>query len=386
MTSFRSLKVMILSLFLAMIFIFGCLPQDGLNSDFEMNSNDPYEPDNSPVKAEEIKNGEEQVHSIYDESGVYDIDYVKFEAKSGGIYRIALSNIKGFEPEVTLYGEDGSEVIEMKNPDTYTGKFDWWGYDSNHNFSAYEKESIVFEPKEDGTYYVSIKDKYGCNDSGKYKIKLSEIIEIAPTKIEVETVYTDFGINIKWESISGGIEGYQIYRSKSDEVIDEDNIDYSKFELIDTLLVSENQYIDKRIEHDKEYFYFIRGYASNKLGVPSNIGKATFYWELFIPPKDLIEASENFDDKIEVTLKDKIEYDKIIRYDLYRTTEPNEENTNLKKIGSFEESQHFNPIVDEIDKSNADVKQYYYCIKIVIKSGGQEITSKKSLFTMGKIK
>ncbi len=169
--SFAILLIMFITLF----FMVGCLDFGDTYGDSAsgVNSNDEFEPDNSPIKATEIKEGDSQTHHIYNENGIYDIDYIKFKALSSNKYKINLSEIKGFMPEITLYDTNGSEVLEMKNIGTHTGTYDWWGYDKDHNFSKDEKESIVFEPSSNGTYYISIKDLYGSHNAGSYKLNLS---------------------------------------------------------------------------------------------------------------------------------------------------------------------------------------------------------------------
>ncbi len=380
------IKLSIIMLILTLISISFCtpylIPGDNPYGDGDdgVTDNDDYEPDNSPNQASWIQtSGETQLHHIFNENGVYDIDYIKFEAIEDGTYRINLSEIKGFEPEVTLYDTDGSTVIEMKNTGTYTGDYDWWGYDSDHNYSADEKESIIFQPDTAGTYYVSIKDIYGAHNRGSYKVKVTAIIEVGTTSLTATSDPLNFEIDVEWGTISG-VDGYYLYRTSIPQ--DVGNPNYDDFNLIKTL--SEKEFADDDIEPNKEYFYYVQGYIDSNLGDPSNVDNATFDWTLFKPTSGLINASEGIPNEIQITLEEKISYDEIIRYELYRADDVADDPSTYVHIGDF---QGDDPVGTTITDTNVQATDpatyYYYCVKVVIEINTVEYSSQYSFFDSG---
>jgi hypothetical protein len=348
------------------------------NDDNGITSNDIYEPDNSPSQATRIQD-EVQLHHIFNENGVYDIDYVKFDAVEDGTYRINLFEIKGFEPEVTLYDVDGSTIIEMKNTGTYTGEYDWWGYDKYHNYSPDEKESIIFQPTVQGTYYVSVKDIYGAHGRGSYKIRVISIIDVGTTTITATSDPLNFEIDLQWGSISG-VDGYYLYRTSIPQNISNPN--YSDFTLIKTL--SETTYSDSNIEPNKQYYYYVQGYIANNLGDPSNIDDATFDWTMFKPTSGLINASEGLINMIQISLESKINYTNIVRYELFRAENVADDPSTYTYINYFAGTDIIGTLITDTNIDATDPPTYYYyCVKVVIDINGTEYSSKYSFFDSG---
>lgn len=104
-------------------------------------SDDDYEPDDGHLSSTNLLVNTTQEHTI---SNNGDVDFFIFSVTKDSTYRITMYDIKGFEPELTLYDNNGTSVIEMKNTGTYTDVFDWWGYDKERNYNPEEKESIIF--------------------------------------------------------------------------------------------------------------------------------------------------------------------------------------------------------------------------------------------------
>ncbi len=330
------------------------------DDDPSVTGHDQYEPDNIPAEATPIivGNGGAQNHTIYNANGVYDVDYVKFSATIGRTYRINMFNIKGFEPEMTLYAPNGTTIIEMKNTGMYTDEYDWWGYDVDHNFSADEKESIVFEPEETSVYYISVKDIYGAHGKGSYSIKVLEIVDVGETNSLVAVPDpVDFQINVSWGAISG-VDGYYLYRTNITQNITDPN--YSDFSIITTL--SGTNYVDTSIQPNTTYYYYVKGYIGVNVGNPSNVDDAMFDWATFKPKASIINASEGQTNQITITLQSKYNNANITEYKVYKASSPSETNPTL--LNSFAGTDPIGSTI--IDTNVVPGTYYYYCVRIVI--------------------
>lgn len=370
----------IIFLVLAMLYMSFCSPQLIPGTPYEpedpdVTGEDIYEDDDTYSAASTISVGSTQDHTIYGEG---DIDYIKFLGESGITYRINLSNIKGFEPEMSLYESDGTTLIEMKNTGTYTDTYDWWGYDSSHNYSEDEKESIIFIAEADSYYYVSVKDIYDAHSLGSYTIRVHKIIDVGSVDNLVATADSqDFEIDVSWGSITG-VDGYYLYRT--DVPQDIYNPNYSDFILIKTL--SSTSYSDNTIQPDVTYYYYIKGYIETETGDPSNVDDAIFNWGEF-KPYNTIEASQGLPNRIEIVLKKVYPNDQT--YEIYRAKAED------VPVGEEDDISHYTHIsgldfdgsanVDDIKTNGVtgetiyDVndleadKYYYYKVRVVLTGG-----------------
>lgn len=225
---------------------------------------DSFESNDSWKEAKLIKIGAQNIqsHTINREG---DIDYLKFSGRSGLTYRINLSSIKGFEPEMSLYQSDGTTLIERKSTGSYTGTYDWWGYNKDRAYLAREKESILFTPAADGTYFISIKDIYDAHDKGSYKIQVTELIIIEKVMaLTAQPNESSRSIDLSWTTLSG-VDGYNIYRTEKNSP------GYNDFTPLDKAGANESTYSDTNISLEKSYYYYVAGYKSNTVGEPSDI-------------------------------------------------------------------------------------------------------------------
>ena len=376
----------IIVLIMAMLSMSFCspwmMPGDGGygGDDPDIEENDNYEPDNSYTEANTIPtDGTHQEHVIFNENDEYDIDYIKFTGYTATTYRINMFDIVGFEPELTLYAGDGTTVIEMKNTGTYTGDYDWWGYDSDHNFSPDEKESIVFEASNDGTYYVSVKDVYGAHGRGRYSIKVKAVIEIGTTDTLVATPDTqNFAINVSWGGISG-VDGYFLYRTSEPQGA---TPNYSDFNIVETL--SGTSYVDTEIDPNVTYYYYVTGYVGSEEGEPSNVDDAMFDWAEFKPTSSLISASEGIPNEIQISLEQKYNNSNIQRYEVYRADSVGADPATYVSKGEFLQSDSIGTILTDTDVDVTDPPTYYYyCVRIVIIIDTTEHFSQYSFFDSG---
>lgn len=369
----------LIALFMIMSFSF-CSPrlQPGEDpygpEDPDADSEDQYEDDDSYGTATVISAGNSQNHTIYDYNGDDDVDYVVFSATAQTSYKIKLSNIKGFEPEVTLFGTNGTTILKMKSTGSYYNTdYDWYGYDSDHNYSEDEKEAILFTPDTDGSYYVSVKDLYGAHDQGSYTISLYEDFEIGLiNNLSAEADSENFQIEVTWGSISN-VDGYVLYRTNVAQ--DLANPTYSDFNLIRTL--SKENYIDTDIEPNTEYYYYVTGYKSGEEGNPSNVDSAMFDWETFKPTSELISASEGFSAVIYIELLKAYDNSNIARYEIYRANNTTDDPSTYTHIGNLTETGTL---------SDTDVTAgtyYYYCVRIIINTTSGESASQYSWFDSG---
>lgn len=198
--------------------------------------------------------------------------YISFIA--GTKYRITLSSIQSFEPQLTLYRPGGNTIIEMKNTGTYTGTHDWWGYDRNRTYDPLEKESIVYTAETSGTYYIRVKDIYDAHYWGSYRIGAATIIDIGESSFLTAVPSTGpVGIGLTWSAIANA-ESYRIYRTTTGQ--DQNAPDYNGFSLL-TEIPSPGTtfYRDGSVEIDTTYYYYIEGTAGNYRGSPSLIASAS---------------------------------------------------------------------------------------------------------------
>ncbi len=340
---------------------------------------DSFEVDDNVTYSKNIAATAVQQHSINPDG---DVDWVKFNALSNNKYIIRLSDIKGFEPDVALYDIDGRTVIEMKNTGTHTDVYDWWGRDSQGNYLAEEKESIVFTAPAEGIYYVRVKDVYDAHKSGSYKITLTEVINLDdPVNLSAVAGSDDFQINVSWDKVSNAA-GYRLYRTSVAQ--DLNNPDYTDFTLLQSINGNNTvNYSDTLIEPSVTYYYYVVAYSGASESDPSNVDDAVFDWSTFRSSRDIINASQGQIGKITITFKDKYSNANIVRYDVYRSPDIN--GSSYVKIGSFDQATALNTsFVENVDgvTTIADT-YYYYCVKIIIKINNVETESDYSWFDSG---
>lgn len=235
--------------------------------------------------------GSGQNHTISREG---DIDWLKFNGTAGLTYRINLSGISGFEPELSLYQPDGTTLIEMKNTGTYTGSYDWWGYNRERAYLARERESITFTPVADGTYFFSIKDIYDAHSQGRYKVTVTELIIIeAVTTLNAAPNETTRSIDLNWSALSG-VEGYNIYRT------DKGAPGYNDFTLMGTAGAADTTYSDSNILLNTAYTYYIAGFKSGTVGEPSPMATATLTINIQAPLN--LQAAPNYREFLQIDL------------------------------------------------------------------------------------
>jgi hypothetical protein len=447
--------------------------EDGDNDDDGVNDNNTgvYEPNDNYGEATLIQSNITQTHTIYK---LKDIDFIRFNCIAGRIYRIVMSQINGFEPEMNLYDTDGKTLLEMKNvKGGHTDIFDWFGHDTNGNYNADEKESIIFTATKSGYYFVSVNDTYNIYSSGSYKITVYEKIEVASTNTLTATPNMgNLSIDLHWSKIANAT-GYRIYRSTVDQALENYNLlttinndlatsysdnniifntkyyyyivgfnggntgnasnvasasldiivgdtllqatsnsqdfqidiiwtmidnaqgyylyrttqpqninnpDYNDFTKIATITSNSTiKYVDKDIQPNITYYYYITGYNNNVEGNPSNVDDAMFDWGNFKPTSALINASEGLSGRITVTLNKKYDNSNIVRYEIYRS--PDQITPVYTYINSFSGNA---PVGSSVDDTDVTVNQYYfYCVKIIIDIGGVETSSQYSWFDSG---
>ncbi len=228
---------------------------------------DSYEPNNDYTEATTIELDTDYSLTI---SPVADIDYFKFQAEPGKEYRIHLMDILGFEPELSLYDIDGESLLEMKNTNTYTDTYNWWGYDEDMNYVEEEKESIIFIAEENDYYYFSVKDIYDAHAYGSYDLIVTEKFNIGIIDDLTATPNeTNLSIDLQWGSIDN-IDGYKLYKTGIEPNYQDPN--YDDFNLINTLYT--NNYSDTNIELGTTYYYYVTAFVTNEEGEPSNIASA----------------------------------------------------------------------------------------------------------------
>jgi hypothetical protein len=204
------------------------------DDDDDVTGDDIYEDDDSFNTASSITvDTETQSHTIYNAG---DVDYITFYGEAGIKYRVKMSNIKGFEPEMSLFSEavdNDTSLVEMKNTGTYTDEYDWWGYDSDHNYNEDEVEAIIFIADNSGNFYIRVKDIYDAHGKGSYDINVYMIVDVGTTNsLVAEPDAIDFQIDVSWGGIAG-VDGYYLYRTEITQDVDDPN--YSDFTLIKTL-------------------------------------------------------------------------------------------------------------------------------------------------------
>lgn len=340
---------------------------------------DSFEDDDGVLHSKNIATATVQEHSI---NPTGDVDWIKFTALANSKYIIRLSDIKGFEPEVALYGIDGSTVIEMKNTGTNSDVYDWWGRDDDGNYLAEEKESIVFTAPAGGIYYIKVKDVYDAHKSGSYKITLTEVITLDdPVNLTAVAGSDDFQINVSWDKVSNAA-GYRLYRTSVAQ--DVNNPDYTDFTLLQTIDGNNTvNYSDTSIEPAVTYYYYVVAYYGASESDPSNVDDAVFDWSTFRSSRDIVNASQGQIGKITITFKDKYSNANIVRYDVYRSPDIN--GSSYVKIGSFDQTTALNTsFAENVDgvTTIADT-YYYYCVKIIIKINNVETESDYSWFDSG---
>ncbi len=265
---------------LAILGSFSCIgfwSDDAADLANETVKEDSFEFDNAVSDAKTISVGTSgiQERTIH-ESG--DIDFIEVILTADKNYRVNLSAIKGFEPELSIYDIDGISIIEQKNTGYYTGLFDWWGYDNIRNFEILQKESIIFTPSATGSYYISVKDIYDAHSNGTYKLKVEEVVVI--NQSENLTAIADspnLKIDLQWAKIPA-VDGYNIYRNS------DDSVDFNQFKLIGSVSTAEIAfYSDSDILLDTTYSYVVTGFIGELQGNPSNIAKSAISIDLRSP-------------------------------------------------------------------------------------------------------
>lgn len=381
------------------LFITGCFPlrmgidevddnyyyeYDGESEDFgeedpSVDGDDSYEPNDDFVDATLITAGADnsQEHTIFGEG---DIDYFYFSATASSEYRITLSDIKGFEPEISLYDTDNLTILEMKNTGTFTGEYDFFGWDKDRNYLDNEKYSIIFTADETTNYYFCIKDIFDAHSRGSYTLTLREYVTVGDGTDSLVAIAdpSEFRINVTWDAISG-VEGYYLYRTTTAQ--DLANPVYSDFSLLATV-EGENTttYHDTGIQPETTYYYYAKGFYGDSTGGETNVDDATFEWATFKSGKDIIDASQGVPELVRVTFKEKYANANIVRYDVYRSED---EGTPVYEgpLGSFDTSD---AIGSTFDDTTVTLDQYYfYCVRIVIMIDGVEVESDYSWFDSG---
>ncbi len=308
------LKLSIMILLVLLFFISYCSPEfitDSGDGGDDVFGEDSYEPNNEPDEATTLEINVKYSLTI---SPIADIDYFRFLAEEGKQYRINMQNILGFEPELSLYDIDGISLIEMKNTNTYTDTYNWWGYDEDMNYNEDEKESIIFIAEDNDYYYISVKDIYDSHDYGKYDIIITEESIIGTVNdLQATPNESNLSIDLEWTSINY-IDGYKLYKTSIYQ--DPQNPDYNDFNLIKTLYT--NNYQDTNIELDTTYFYYVTAYIMNEEGDPSNIAVATL--NINIGNTQNLVAVPNLSD-LQIDLNWDIISD-VQGYNIYRTDIP----------------------------------------------------------------
>jgi hypothetical protein len=314
---------------------------------------DIYEYDNVYYEASTLSLGYTQEHTIHEKG---DVDYIRFYAENGLKYRIHLYDISGFEPEVTLYENDGSSTIMMKNADSAREGtiYDWWGHshDPLYEDDDLEKESLIFTSTESGYHYVSVKDVYNVNFDAEYTIGIYEMIEIGEVNDLVATASsTDLEINITWSAITG-VDGYHLYKTDEPQA-DINNPNYSDFTKIQT--ISSTNYTDTNIEPNTTYYYYITGYVDTEEGEPSNTDDAMFTFGTV--PDDLDAYVDNYQ-VIEITVNWSA-ISGVEGYRLYRTS-TTQADINNPNYNDFSLIQTLSSTSYTDTNISPDVNYYYY--------------------------
>lgn len=336
---------------------------------------DQYENDDTVYSASLIIPGESQAqyHTIHQKG---DVDYVQFICQKEGNYRIKLSNIEGFEPALTVLDESLA-VIESKNTSAYTGDYDWWGYNSNHEFNQEEQEAILFTAASDGTFYAKISDVYQAHENGKYRIMLTEVLPIGEALDLIATANSqNFQIDLSWDSV-GEAEGFYIYRT--DVTQDIDAPVYTDFLQIADVSGASNSYIDTDVEPNTPYYYYVEPYSGDTAGGVSNVDMAVFNWESFKPTSALISASEGLSTGIEISLEQKYNSANILRYEIYRS--PDQIKPSYELIDSFSQSDSIGTTVLDTEVNSG--QYYFYCLKIIFDFNSVILESDYSWFDSG---
>ncbi|MCG8570180.1 MAG: pre-peptidase C-terminal domain-containing protein [Spirochaetes bacterium] len=283
------------------------------DDDATETNEDQYEVDNSISQATHYHVGSTglQNHTLHESA---DVDYLRFTAENGKTYWIHLSNIKGFEPEVTLYDSDKETMIEQKNTKNYTADYDWWGYNQLRDFNQNEKEAIVFTCSADGNYYVQVNDLYQAHNIGKYSIEIEELIILeTDTSLTAVPNLSDLAIDLSWQ-VMGTAESYSLYYTATTQ--DPLNPNYSDFELLVSGLTG-TSYQDTSISLNTEYFYYLTGSVGSQQSDPGNIANAELVVDIG-QTQGLTAVGDETNAEIDLNWDELAD---VAGYRIYRTTE-----------------------------------------------------------------
>lgn len=319
-------------------------------SELEQKSGDSFEDDDTLNESTRIPLGTIQSHSIYPES---DIDCLQFPVTSGKTYRIAFTDISGFEPEVTVYRENRSDIIVMKNTGTHSSPYDWWGYNTLQEYKDSEKEALIFQAPADEMVFFSVKDIYDSHDAGLYKVSVQEYYELGAAGNLTCTPETE-GIYLEWDSVENAL-GYYLFRTTSQ--IDTSDPDYNQFALIEDITAGTNAYTDAEVEVNTLYSYYIQAYRADITGENSNIAQCEI---IFTVPKitDLTAAAatnNNFQIDLAWSALDSAD-----SYTIFRTAEP--QNGSDPDYSAFSELTQLpgNAVSFTDGTIDANIQYYYY--------------------------
>lgn len=116
---------------------------------------DTYEPDTTVAQAVPITLGDIQTRTV---CGSGDVDWIRFEATAGMVYRFETINLVSWSlyPELTLYSSDGTTVI---------AEYSNWS----------QIASLEFLPTTSGTYYVRVRNLLSGNGTADdvYDLRVS---------------------------------------------------------------------------------------------------------------------------------------------------------------------------------------------------------------------
>ena len=319
-------------------------------------SDDDYEPDDGYLSSTSLLVNTTQEHTI---SKNGDVDYFSFTVLKDNTYRITLYDIKGFEPELTLFNNNGISVIEMKNTGTYTDVFDWWGYDKDRNYNSDEKESIIFTADSATTLYISVKDVYDAHDKGSYKIILRNIVELKTiTNLTAQPDASFFRINLNWLKIDGA-DGYNVYRGDNTE----------DFILLNS--TTNNFYYDSSINSNQKYYYCIESYLSDTTSDKSNIANSIY---TIAQPENL----EAYPDPINFQIN--LEWDSLSNvdgYKVYRLDASSDTTADLNTysfIGSTINTEYYDSTIQP------NKTYYYYVVGFIGSKNGYRSETANSSF------
>lgn len=262
-------------------------PTDYFNTDIDTVLYDYYEPDDTTGDAHDIVFDLIESHTIDSEG---DIDYYRAYFLEGRRYRINLSDISGFEPELTVYETGSSLIYEMKNTGTYTGTYDWWGYDSDRDFVEEERESIIVTASQSGYYYFSVNDVYDAHENGSYDIVVSELLGTSDSLTALPNS-VNVSIDLTWGLVSG-VEGYTIYRTDVAQV--SGSPDYTDFTLLTTITdASTDTYSDESVVPGTTYYYYVKGFNTLETGEPGPVASSVV--NISVDTVMSLEASADFE-------------------------------------------------------------------------------------------